>query len=165
MAEEEADYGLDDEQDEWRRGPVDIVVGADEDVLSLDGNEDEGESDPKIKRHRCMDEVEASRLILSETVFTYSTDVRIRDRQVNRTGARNISEHSYGSKTRLEGICPDGTPEQWDAAGRRDQRTTRNEPGKLTRSSLTHAETSACRFCVCRTTRGRNTSARFGKHR
>jgi len=44
MAEEEADYGLDDEQDEWRRGPVDIVVGADEDVLSLDGNEDEGES-------------------------------------------------------------------------------------------------------------------------
>ena len=47
MAEEEADYGLDDEQDEWRRGPVDIVVGADEDVLSLDGNEDEGESDSK----------------------------------------------------------------------------------------------------------------------
>ena len=87
MAEEEADYGLDDEQDEWRRGPVDIVVGADEDVLSLDGNEDEGESDSGIKRHRYMDEAEASRLILSETVFTYSTDVRIRDRQVDRTGA------------------------------------------------------------------------------
>jgi Ribonuclease G/E len=44
MAEEEADYGLDDEQDEWRRGPVDIVGEANEDVLSLDGHDDEGTS-------------------------------------------------------------------------------------------------------------------------
>lgn len=44
MAEEEADYGFDDEQDEWRRGSVDIVGEANEDVLSLDGNEEEGKS-------------------------------------------------------------------------------------------------------------------------
>lgn len=50
MADEEVDWGMDDSVDVWRQGGGSALAHGDEDVLSLDGMEDEVESQsPRLR--------------------------------------------------------------------------------------------------------------------